>query len=283
MLTSHGRNEINAPASSSQINTELMIAVADYFGDNYSEIKRLLNSNVDVNETNYSGCTALIWAIVFKRKDFVSLLIDEGANIEQPDTKGTTPLMFAALAKDENILRKLLASGANVNASQTGGKNEIGTTALHHAVTRKDNYTTIKLLIEHGANVTSADETGRTALMKAAWWGDVAHIRLLLGAGADLERRSNIGQTALHESISTSANVPIIRLLISKGANVKTADKWGKTPLMDAANWGHIEVVKLLVEAGADVERKSNEGQTALDFARSRKRTNVVTYLESLN
>jgi len=168
-----------------------------------------------------------MWAIVFKRRDILSLLLNKGADIEQPDTKGTTPLMFAALAKDTDILSKLLAAGADVNAGQTGGKNEIGTTALQHAVTRKGNLEIINLLIEHGANVTAANETGRTALMKAVWWGDVEYIQLLLDAGADLERTSNIGQTALHESISTSANVPMKRSLISKGVNVKTTDKWG--------------------------------------------------------
>ena len=80
----------------------------------------------------------------------------------------------------------------------------------------------------------------------------------------------------------------MIRTLISKGANVNTTDKWGKTPLMDAVNQGQLDVVKLLVEADADIEMKSNEGQTALDIARTKKPskvrpyTEVASYLESL-
>lgn len=288
MLMSSARPHLKAPAYSSEISSELMVAVADNYSDNYSKVQKLIAANVDINEASESGCTALIWALVFKRRDMLSLLLDAGADIEQADTKGTTPLMFAALAKDTDILRKLLAAGADVNAALTGGTNEIGTTALHYAVTRKDNLAAIKLLIKHGANVTAANETGRTPLIKAAWWGGVDYIQLLLDAGADLERTSNIGKTALHESISSSTNAPMIRTLISKGANVNTTDKWGKTPLMDAVNQGQLEVVKLLVEADADIEMKSNEGQTALDIARTKKPskvrpyTEVASYLESL-
>lgn len=285
MLQSLSRVQLNGPAHSSQINTDLMIAMTHRFGNNYGEVKRLLDSDVNVNETNSAGCTALMWAIVFKRRDVLPLLLEEGADIEQSDTKGRTPLMFAALAKDIDILSKLIDAGADVNIAQTGGENEIGTTALHHALTRKDNLETIKLLIEHGANVTAANETGRTPLLKAAGWGNVEYIQLLLDSGADLEHRSNIGKTALHESVSIGrrdGSAQMVRTLISKGANFKTRDKWGRTALMDAARWGNLEVVQLLVDAGADIEEKSNEGLTALDYARSKKKSLVIVYLESL-
>jgi len=242
MLMSSARPHLKAPAYSSEISSELMVAVADNYSDNYSKVQKLTAANVDINEASESGCTALIWALVFKRRDMLSLLLDAGADIEP----------------------------------------------LHYAVTRKDNLAAIKLLIKHGANVTAANETGRTPLIKAAWWGDVEYIQLLLDAGADLERTSNVGKTALHESISSSTNTPMIRTLISKGANVNTTDKWGKTPLMDAVNQGQLDVVKLLVEADADIEMKSNEGQTALDIARTKKpskvrpHTEVASYLESL-
>lgn len=283
MLSSLARPHINAPANRSQINTNLMIAIADYYVHDYGDVKRLLDSNVDVNETNSSGCTALIWAIVFKRRQIVSLLLEKGADTEQSDTKGMTPLMFAALATDLDIFQKLLAVGANVNASQTGGKNEIGTTVLHHAVTRKDNAAIVKMIIENGADVQASNETGRTPLLKAAWWGGVEYVTPLLDAGADINHASNFGGTALYEATSTSRdNVDMIRLLISKGANVKAATKKGETPLMNAARWGNLEHAKVLIEAGADKDRKSNSGQTALDFARQRKQSEVIAYLDSL-
>ena len=191
--------------------------------------------------------------------------------------------MFAALATDSAVFQKLLAEGADVNAAQTGGMNEIGTTVLHHAATRKNNGAIVKLLIEQGAGVNAANETGRTPIMKAAYWGGVEYIAPLLDAGADLDRVSNFGGTALYEATSTSReNAEMIRLLISRGANIKAATKKGETPLMNAARWGNLEHVKLLIEAGADRDRKSNSGQSALDFARQRKHSDVIAYLESL-
>lgn len=283
MLISLARHQMNAPANTSEINTELMRAVADIYGDTYDEVKRLLDSNVDINEASTNGCTALMWAIVFKRRDILSLLLDEGADIEQADTKGTTPLMFAALAKDLEIFRILLDEGADFNAAQTGGKNEIGTTVLHHAVSRKDNLAIVKLLIKQGADVNAANETGRTPLLKAVTWGGVEYIALLLDAGAELSHISNVGTTVLHEAILPSGeNLEMIKLLISKGADVTATNNRGETPLISAAKWGHLDYVRLLVDTGSDIKRESNSGQTALDFARLRKRSHVVTYLESL-
>lgn len=56
----------------------------------------------------------------------------------------------------------------------------------------------------------------------------------------------------------------------------------GQTPLITAAENGHLEAVRALVEGGADPSVRSHwEKHTALDAARERGQAAVVTWLES--
>ena len=54
----------------------------------------------------------------------------------------------------------------------------------------------LEQLIEKGATVQAADNTGKTALMYAAEGGDIGKVRLLLAAGANASVQTQDGKTA---------------------------------------------------------------------------------------
>jgi len=61
---------------------------------------------------------------------------------------------------------------------------------------------------------------------------------------------------------------------IADGADVNVKDKFGFTPLHEAAGGGHKEVAELLIAAGADVNAKEDfDGGTPLDYARRHPET----------
>jgi hypothetical protein len=66
------------------------------------------------------------------------------------------------------------------------------------------------------------------------------------------------------------------------GGAINTCDEFGFTPLMRAAERGHLDVIKLLASAGADLLAKTNYGKTALEVALAKRQTAVVDYLQSL-
>jgi len=73
--------------------------------------------------------------------------------------------------------------------------------------------------------------------------------------------------------------------LVDRGAklNFQNKDK-GKTALMYACgadSGSNIDVVRILLSAGADPSIKDKAGKTALDWAESKKLTNVVQLLKS--
>jgi ankyrin repeat protein len=53
----------------------------------------------------------------------------------------------------------------------------------------------VKLLLEKGADIDADDEEGETALMDAAWAGDIPTVKLL-DKGADLSASDDHHQTA---------------------------------------------------------------------------------------
>lgn len=194
MITRFVDDHIRNDVVPSQINTPLMAAVAR---NNLEKVLFLINQDADLNSTNQAGSTALIWAAALGNSEIAETLLQAGAEITQRDTAGRSPLMIASKAGNPTTVKSLLEHGARVNAAQDGGVNEVGQTALHHAVSVSNNERVILDLIQNGADLDALDENGKTALMKAAWYGHINNTKLLVDAGADIELVANSGDRAI--------------------------------------------------------------------------------------
>lgn len=76
-------------------------------------------------------------------------------------------------------------------------------------------------------------------------------------------------------------HVDAVVALLEGGANPAEADAEGRTPLHEAAGWGHTAAIRVLVRAGADVGSKRAGGFTALhDAARMGRAEAIAALLE---
>jgi ankyrin repeat protein len=119
-----------------------------------------------------------------------------------------------------------------------------------------------------------------TPLIISSMTGDTSTVRTLLDLGANINKPDIEGLTAL--TWATLANrSEVVRLLLDRGANPNLVDTYGMTALLYAASvdYGDITVLDLLLTHGAHKDAKSKEGQTPLDRARMFNHTRFLKTL----
>jgi len=122
------------------------------------------------------------------------------------------------------------------------------------AIQKGDTERTIKF-IKDGCDVNdnivdNKDWSTKTPLMYASEEGNLEIVKLLISKGANVNARTKRNWTALMLA-SGSGYTKIVKLLIEKGAELDVRDKGGGRAITNAKEKGHNEIVKLLKEAGA--------------------------------
>ena len=113
----------------------------------------------------------------------------------------------------------------------------------------------------------------------AAQAGDVARVRALLVADPTLvDAKTDYGFTPLILA-AQNGHLEVVKYLLEKSAAVDAKSNDGVTPLIVAAQNGYLEVVKHLLDKGATVDAKSNDGFTPLLFAAQNGHLEVVKLL----
>src|SRR5205823_3769224 len=119
----------------------------------------------------------------------------------------------------------------------------------------------LEFLVAHGADVHAKSDKGWTPLHCVAQRGPLESIQWLLDHGVDVNARSGgpFG-TPLHMAASNGRGGEIVDFLIAKGADVNIKSDVGNTPLHEALARGHNDVAKRLIAAGADINAKGFTG-----------------------
>lgn len=192
-----------------------------------------LYAAVDMNTVDETpGRPAPVASGTLSAVDLVARLLARGANPDaalkspilervhnNPDGTlgaGATPLMRAARKGDLRLMRVLLDGGANPSARTVkggtallylaglGGLGRFGEYDLTRA-TDAQYAEGVRLVLDRGARVTEADETGQTALHVAAAQRDEAVVRLLLERGARADAVDQQGRTPLDVALGRGA------------------------------------------------------------------------------
>jgi ankyrin repeat protein len=221
--------------------------------------RALVDSGADVDVVDPDRHTALILALINGHFDVAGLLIDSGTDINMEDKVGRTALMAA------------------VDAHTVPASNRPAPKETDDTLTSLD---IVTRLLARGAHVDAALRAQIPYRTKLDRGGDG-----VLGAGTTpLIRAAKAG------------DVPVIELLLEKGADAKAATRNGVNAVMIAANVGTreedmtgrsktekdaIESIRLLLAAGSNVNGADTQGRTALHGAAQWGLTEVVKFLHA--
>uniref|UniRef100_A0A668VV02 Uncharacterized protein n=1 Tax=Oreochromis aureus TaxID=47969 RepID=A0A668VV02_OREAU len=135
-------------------------------------------------------------------------------------------------------------------------------TALHRACL-EGHAPVVQMLLGKGADINLKDQLGSRAIHWACRGGNLTVVEVLKSHGADLNVRDKLHSTPLHVATRTG-HTSIVEYLLSCGALINSRDREGDTALHDAVRLNRYKIVKLLIVAGADTKIKNHEGLTAV-------------------
>jgi len=243
-----------------------------------SEVKKMFQAKIDVNETDSKGNTALHTAALMNDADLISYLIFTGANTELKNYSGDTPLHIALknnnlesaallapiksniFARDGNgktALEIALSNGKRqypivINEKTAILKDDKGQSILHYVI-KTENKDALEFCIKNSIPLSMSDNEGFTPLNLAYLKNNAKGIELaslLLSAGCTPER----GDYVYFEDSMKIHNV-----------SMRFDD--GQTPLHFAAIFGHSAIAQYLLNNGASTKAKDILGSTPLHEA----------------
>jgi uncharacterized protein len=213
-------------------------------------VQLLLQHGADIDAVDADRRTALFIASNHKQLRVAACLLNAGADVHVADSVDTVQL--------------LLQHGADIQYT-AGGQNTLFT------ATNQGNTFMMELLVQRGlcVHVHVADNAGATLLMLAACRGHKHAAEWLLQHGAAVDAADNTGYAALHfaSKSSDSDNPAMIELLQANGADVNKRADDGTTALFMAAKHGNIQCATALIAAGAHVVDADIEELSALHAA----------------
>ena len=203
-----------------------------------------------------------------------------GVNVNTADQEGRTPFYFTAKNGYFMASRNLLRCGASFATHDAMGSTPI--TMLKSFLTAYApllfslNDTEKERNQRYVSLITLSRDALAEEVARAVVQGKTDRLQALVSLYPWIANQRFLGETPLHRA-ARAGGLEAVRLLIKAGADVNRLAHTpeGYAPLHEAARNGFAEVVACLVEAGASTTQKAANGETPMDSARNAGKESV--------
>lgn len=273
----------------------------------------LADVNQGINAQDKGGRTPLHYAVINSSLEHIDYFISKGADLSIKDRKGMSPVIQSVITEEPSIevLKRLTNQSPNLNDYIYNGK------TLLHLAAKAGNKVIVDFLLDNRININqrvplvirkSFDELTYTLLTSGLSKKEKKTIdRFYKKGGASYKLKKKLSDkeitefselfhkvrlingdayyTALH--FAAAGNDPvyldIIRVLTEQGADMKSVDFTGLTPLHIAATRGYNIIKEVITYYSKDeLDIRDKNGRTALHHAVENGVTSVVDIMIGL-
>jgi ankyrin repeat protein len=208
-------------------------------------------------------------AIKAGRVDEVKQLVQQNPALKDArDGSGASAVLVATYNMKPDVVNALVELGAPIDifeASVLGKVDRIQ-----------------EILKSNPARVSEHAPDGFTPVALASFFGQLAAVKALIAAGADVTAAAKNGLKvqALHAAVA-GRNLEIVKAVLDAGADANAQQQAGFRPMHEAGANANRKLAELLLERGADPRLTSDDGKSAIDLARDKGHGEFADWLAS--
>ncbi|XP_046550136.1 serine/threonine-protein phosphatase 6 regulatory ankyrin repeat subunit B-like [Haliotis rubra] len=275
--------------------------------------KHILTQNiVDINSRTNTGATPLMKAAYKGHKDVFGFLVNKRANVSHVDDDGDNILHHASIGGHADMVQHVISEGlVDINSRgkyrrtplmratyfghrkvfdllvSEGGLTQLvddyGNNILHLAASGGQVEMAKHILTQNIVDINSRTNTGTTPLMKAAYKGHKDVFGFLVNKRANVSHVDDDGDNILHHA-SIGGHAGMVQHILSQNmVDINSRGKYGRTPLMGAAYFGHRKVFDLLVSEGGLTQLVDDYGNNILHLAASGGQVEMAKHILTQN
>ncbi|KAI5803538.1 ankyrin repeat-containing domain protein [Peziza echinospora] len=257
------------------------VLASDYMGARWSFCRLLLNKGAKVNWKKLTWDESLIkFYLALKAGD---LGVGVNVDMEETDSTGLTALAYAFGKHLNTLCLQLIQHGASLEPLKNIQKWPPHCRLSNAA--RNGHTELIRIHLSLGVHVDDdLDRYNMTPLLLAAWFGHEEAAIHLIEAGADIFAKDKNGWTIIHVAANTKSGHKILEHVFGNDKtltifkHINSPDYNGSTPLHMATRNNLLENMRFLITHGGDPTIKCTKGLSAVDMAGTHDARAILTF-----
>ncbi|XP_076015982.1 SH3 and multiple ankyrin repeat domains protein 3 isoform X2 [Genypterus blacodes] len=209
---------------------------------NVEKVSKWLEKGLDPNfhDSDTGECPLTLAVQLEESCELIKVIRSGGAHLDFRTRDGITALHRAVLCRNSAALSTLLDLGASPDY-----KDSRGLTPLYHSAMVGGAPYCCELLLQDHATIGMTDENGWQEIHQACRYGNVQHLEHLLFYGADMSSQNASGNTALHLCALYNQD-SCARVLLFRGANKDIKNYNNQTAFQVAIIAGNFELAEII-------------------------------------